>query len=258
MNAIDGAFAAWRETLLEARTVDQLVCAIETVAAALPGIDDSRVIWERDAGIEGDGDSDSDSDSDSTTSLELPASNAVLTVTAADGSHPDAIATALAPVVATADPLLQRLRRLAELEQEVVKLQNSEKMQRALFAISQLSGSDRDMSEVLRGIHDIVGTLMYAENFFIALLDPTHDTIRMLYFVDVEDSPLFEELPREDLKHSATWYVLRDGRPLRGSREYIRTQVDGPLRLVGTYSSDWLGVPMLRDGAVHGAIVVQS
>lgn len=252
MNAIDGAFAAWRETLLEARTVDQLVCAIETVAAALPGIDDSRVIWERDTEIEGEG------DSDRTASLDLPASNAVLAVTAADGSHPAAIATALAPVVATADPLLQRLRRLAELEQEVVKLQNSEKMQRALFAISQLSGSDRDMSEVLRGIHDIVGTLMYAENFFIALLDPTHDTIRMLYFVDVEDSPLFEELPREDLKHSATWYVLRDGRPLRGSREYIRTQVDGPLRLVGTYSSDWLGVPMLRDGAVHGAIVVQS
>ena len=58
-------------------------------------------------------------------------------------------------------------RRCADSHQQ---LERSETLQRALFAISDLAGSERDMPSMLRGIHAIVSTLMYAENFFIVLL----------------------------------------------------------------------------------------
>ncbi len=262
----------WPVMLLQATNAREVIEAVECAARSLVGVSQATVLWELGGSDQQSVDTDEQALADSAllrgtasfsaagrrVAIPLPASTAVLSIGTSGTEHAVAITHQLAPLVKIADRLLQRHHRLAELEREVVRLGHSEQIQRALFAISQLSGSDRDMSEALRGIHDIVGMLMYAENFFIVLLDPTHDTIRMLYFVDVEDEPLFDELPCDEIEHSATWYVLRKGRALRGTCESICGQVDGPLRLVGSSSADWLGVPMVRDGTVHGAIVVQS
>ena len=156
---------------------------------------------------------------------------------------------------------LSRVLELAELHTSLQRLERSERLQRALFAISDLAGSDRDMPHVLRGIHAIVGTLMYAENFFIVLHDAERDSLRFLYYVDAED-PLPPgdnlEIPMDTLERSLTWYLLRDAKPLMGNTPQLLTQLSGPLALVGPESYDRLGVPMLRDGHAHGAIVVQS
>lgn len=154
---------------------------------------------------------------------------------------------------------LSRELRLAGLSAEVDRLQHSDQVQRALFAISELAVSSSDMAEVLRGIHAIVDTLMYAENFYIVLRDPAHDTIELLYFADVQDPVPFQgQLPMEQFRNSYTWHVLHGRRALRGNAERLSTLVDGPLHGVGTDSVDWLGVPILRDGEALGAIVVQS
>ncbi|HEY2345676.1 MAG TPA: EAL domain-containing protein [Xanthomonadaceae bacterium] len=150
---------------------------------------------------------------------------------------------------------------LLQLRSSLQDAERSERLQRALFAISDLSGSTLDMPEVLRGIHANVGTLMYAENFFIALYDQARDSYKVVYFVDSEDPEPEDpnhEILMTDREHSLTWHVLRGGEPLMGNTESIRTQVDGPLVSLGPPSADWLGVPMLREGRVHGAVVVQS
>ena len=152
-------------------------------------------------------------------------------------------------------------RDLVHLRTSLNRTERSERLQRALFAISDLAGSSLDMPDLLRGIHNIVGTLMYAESFFIVLHDEENDSVRFLYYVDAED-PLPPgdniEIPMRELENSLTWYLLHDGKPLMGSTPQLLTQISGPLSLVGPESYDWLGVPMLRDGRVHGAIVVQS
>ncbi len=156
---------------------------------------------------------------------------------------------------------LCRALEWADLQNALQRLERSESLQRALFAISDLAGSDHDMPDMLRGIHAIIGTLMYAENMFIVLHDPEADTLRFLYFVDVEDpDPPSDdrELPMNSMARSLTWYLLRDGKPLMGNPEQLRSQVSGPLAVIGPDSHDWLGVPMLRDGHAQGAIVVQS
>jgi len=156
---------------------------------------------------------------------------------------------------------LCRTLESAELRTSLKRLERSESLQRALFAISDLAGSDRDMPDMLCGIHAIVGTLMYAENFFIVLHDAERDTLQFLYYADVEDpAPPGDnrQFPMGDLERSLTWYLIRDGKPLMGSSEQLRAQVSGPLAIIGPDSHDWLGVPMLRDGHAHGAIVVQS
>ena len=156
---------------------------------------------------------------------------------------------------------LQRTLEWTELQRAHQQLERSETLQRALFAISDLAGSERDMPDMLRGIHAIVSTLMYAENFYIVLRNLARDTICFLYFVDVEDpaSPgNGQDIPLAAIEHSLTWYLLCDGRALMGNAEELNRQVCGPTVQIGTDSHDWLGVPMLRDGQVRGALVVQS
>ncbi|GAA0887602.1 EAL domain-containing protein [Rhodanobacter soli] len=156
---------------------------------------------------------------------------------------------------------LRRALEWAELQDSHEQLERSENLQRALFAISDLAGSERDMPDMLRGIHAIVSTLMYAENFFIVLHDAARSTICFLYFVDVESPPPFEvgrDLPLNVIEHSLTWYVISDGKARMGNAEELRGQVTGPVTLIGPDSFDWLGVPMLRDAQPYGALVVQS
>ena len=154
---------------------------------------------------------------------------------------------------------LQRGRQAGQIK----ALEEAERLQQALFQIADLAGADLEMSEMLRHVHGVLGTLMYAENCYIVEYDDVRDQIRFLYFADQVDdfvadpaqSHAAEEMPR-----SLTVALLRHGKPLSGpSRELLARVVEqehDPQR--GPESLDWLGVPMLRDGRVCGAIVVQS
>jgi signal transduction histidine kinase len=147
------------------------------------------------------------------------------------------------------------------LRQAVKHLEQSDKLQRALFAIADMASSELEMPEMLRGLHKIVGSLMYAENFFIVLHDVAADTVRFIYFADVQDDdkPAPEQtFPLSHFERGLTWYLIREGHALIGTHEELARQVSGPLRVHGSASLDWLGVPMLRGNVVHGALVVQS
>lgn len=155
--------------------------------------------------------------------------------------------------------LRDEVRRLRD---DVARLAQGERLQHALYAIADLSGSDLDLPEMLRRIHAIVASLMYAENFFIVTRERGRDdAIRMLYYADSVDEERHdpdEVLPLASFEGSLTWHVLRTGRSLRGSPEELQAQVAEPLRTIGPESPDWLGVPMLQGDVVRGAVVVQS
>jgi diguanylate cyclase (GGDEF)-like protein len=149
----------------------------------------------------------------------------------------------------------------ARLSEAVRRLEQAEKVQHALFAIADMASSDLDMPDMLRGLHQIVGDLMYAENFYIALYDPDKDVIRFIHFVDAEDTAYRDpdkEIPMSQIERGLTWYLIRDKHPLMGDTEQLLQQISGPLRIIGTDSPDWLGVPMLRGNTVRGVVVVQS
>ena len=151
--------------------------------------------------------------------------------------------------------VVQRLHDIARRASE------AEQLQRALFAIADMSASDRDMPEMLRGLHRIIAELMYAENFYIALYDRACDSLRFIYYVDSVDTEVpavDRDFPLAEFEQRLTGYLIRDGRALMGTTDELRNQVSGPLSIFGADSIDWLGVPMTREGQVHGALVVQT
>jgi len=176
-----------------------------------------------------------------------------------------------APVAADRD-LLQTISRLIdlrltdlgqheELTASVLRLEQAERLQRALYAIADQASANQDINETLRALHGIVGSLMYAENLYIVLYDSQRDTIRFAYFADVADpdppDPSRHQ-PMEEIQYGPTWYLIRHGEPLMGSLDDIAAHVGGPYLGSGPDCVCWLGVPLMRGEQVVGGVVVQS
>ncbi|QNP40271.1 bifunctional diguanylate cyclase/phosphodiesterase [Lysobacter solisilvae (ex Woo and Kim 2020)] len=135
-------------------------------------------------------------------------------------------------------------------------------LQTALYSIADLASSELDMREMLRRTHAVVAGLMYAENFLIALHEPERDTVRFVYDADENGTNGFtvgEEVPAARLRNSLTLAVIRSGLPAMGPSHQLREQFGlEPAGEFGPGSADWLGVPMVSEGVVRGALVVQS
>jgi diguanylate cyclase (GGDEF)-like protein len=153
-------------------------------------------------------------------------------------------------------------QRTRELTAEVHERQRGERLQSALFAIADLASSELDMSEMLRRIHAVVGELMYARNFFIALYNVERQTLRFIYHADEKDPGIVdpnEEIPAERMRNSLTLGLIHYGRPVMGPSREVRElmQVPGDTA-VGVPAKDFLGVPMVAEDGVRGVVVVQS
>ena len=157
-----------------------------------------------------------------------------------------------------------RLRQLSEtsrLYEAISRLAMAERLQRALYAIAEQAGAAHDMPEMMRSLHAIVSSLMYAENFYIVLYDAATDSVRFPYYVDIADTDPPQpdrDLPLHDMLYSLTWNLLQEGRPLMGSIDELRQQFGDRFVLLGPSCEHWLGVPLLRNDRVAGGIVVQS
>src|SRR3546814_5920454 len=75
----------------------------------------------------------------------------------------------------------------AQAQARIESLQKSERLQQALYEIADLAGSGLEMQDMLGRIHEVVGGLMPAENFYIVLYDDIRETLRFLYFADQRD-----------------------------------------------------------------------
>jgi PAS domain S-box-containing protein len=135
-------------------------------------------------------------------------------------------------------------------------------VQQALYRIAELASAAQDMQEFYAAIHGVVGGLMNAENFYIALYAPDRQLINWPYHVDksgVHPEPNKWYPLDEEMGRGTTAYVLRTGEPQLISPERFGELVrQGEVELRGPQGEDWLGVPLRAEGATIGVLVVQS
>jgi diguanylate cyclase (GGDEF)-like protein len=151
---------------------------------------------------------------------------------------------------------------LAHAQVRISTLEKSRRLLQALYEIADVAGTDLEMTEMLRRVHAVIGTLMYAETCYIMLYDSQRDTMRFLYFADKFDPYVAEpnhEFNSEEMRTSLTFGLLRHGQPMRGPSVEVRKVLGVvPDPWHGPDSMDWLGVPMRRGDQVLGAVVVQN
>ena len=138
---------------------------------------------------------------------------------------------------------------------DITEQKRAEELNAALYAIAARSQSAEDLQQFFAAIHNIVGQLMNARNFYIALYDPQSQLLSFPYFVDEQD-PTPDPKP---LGRGLTEYVLRSGEPLLATPAVFEELVRrGEVELIGAESLDWLGVPLKSGTTCIGALVVQS
>jgi phosphoserine phosphatase RsbU/P len=131
------------------------------------------------------------------------------------------------------------------------------KIQKALYEIADAASAVTDMQSFYAKLHRIVGRLMYARNFFIALYDEQSDLITWPYYVDTVD---VEHPPPTHLAdhRGATGWILRHGKTLADVDGSVARAVRrGESELIGSVS-DGIGIPLKNDGKAMGVLLIQS
>jgi diguanylate cyclase (GGDEF)-like protein/PAS domain S-box-containing protein len=137
---------------------------------------------------------------------------------------------------------------------DITERKRFERVQNALYRISQTAITSAGIDALYRSIHSILGELIPAENFFIALIEPASGEISFPYYVDQFDEPPVGMTPQQGL----TGYIIRSGVPLLVTQQDIeRLAQQDQVERVGTMSLDWMGAPLKVEGALIGVMAVQ-
>ena len=138
---------------------------------------------------------------------------------------------------------------------DVTEAKRAERIQLATYRISEAAHAAGSLQELFRAIHKIVGELMPAKNFYIALYDAASDLLTFPYYVDEYDNDFPAKRPGKGL----TEYVLRTGEPLLVTPE-VQAELErrGQVELIGAPSIDWVGVPLKIGDRPIGVLVAQT
>jgi PAS domain S-box-containing protein len=140
----------------------------------------------------------------------------------------------------------------------------SDEIQRAVYEISDAAASTSDLEALFKRVHEIVASLIPANNFYIAIYDANSEYITFPYYVDEKDYLLPEErkIKARDrkAKRGLTEYLLHNGEPVLLSEKMIKDLTNkGEISMIGSLPLEWLGIPLkTMQGKVIGALVIQT
>lgn len=138
---------------------------------------------------------------------------------------------------------------------DVTESAKAERLQAALFRISQLSRESESLEAFYAAVHQLVCGLMDARNFIIAEYDRERDRLTFPFFVDeIDERPDFVNPGR-----GLSAWILRTGRPLLATPEVFDALcAAGEVESVGAPSIDWLGAPLKTADRTWGVIATQT
>ncbi len=138
---------------------------------------------------------------------------------------------------------------------DITERMHGEALQTAISRINEAASMSGGMDEFYHAIHESLRSVMFADNFFIAMYDKKTDMLRFPYFVDQNDTtPVTAPLGR-----GPSAYVIRNGSPLFGRSETMKKlEEEGALESSGARSIDWLGVPLKIENETIGVMAVQT
>ncbi|MFO7998812.1 MAG: PAS domain S-box protein [Bacteroidales bacterium] len=138
--------------------------------------------------------------------------------------------------------------------EDITEIKRTGQIQKVLYEISNAVVYSKDLESLIRLIREQLESLISAPNFYIALYDEQTGMLSIPYELDEKDS--IETWPA---RRSATGLVIEQKKTLLLKREDVERLIKNDvIDLVGTISESWLGVPLLDEDKVIGAIALQS
>ncbi|MDR3588418.1 MAG: GAF domain-containing protein [Negativicutes bacterium] len=173
-----------------------------------------------------------------------------------DRKFADREVTLLSRFAEMASIALDNAMLLDSYKSEIAERAQAEKLQKALYLISETVSSSDNLEELYQSVHSIVGELIPAKNFFITIHDEATGTLHYPYRVDEQDG---NPGSRKFVKGMPE-YIIRTGKPALINPELrAKLEAQGEVKTVGTPGLDWLGVPLkTASNKVFGVMGVQT
>lgn len=137
---------------------------------------------------------------------------------------------------------------------DVTERKRAERIRDTLYLISEAAHATDTLLLLYERLHSIIGTLLPAERFTVALYDESNDTLTFPYCVNEHalgtGSQPFGSSTRIDR-------IIRSGEALHSAGSECASTTGASEAPQGE-SGDWLGVPLRLNGRVMGALVVES
>jgi PAS domain S-box-containing protein len=122
------------------------------------------------------------------------------------------------------------------------------------YEITKGITSTSNLDELLKLIHQSLGKVVYAENFFIALHNQKTSFFSFPYFVDKYDTTPLET----SMDKSCSAFVFRTVKPILLTQKIFDQLLEqGEVELVGSNSPSWIGIPLQTPSKVIGVLVLQ-
>ncbi len=156
---------------------------------------------------------------------------------------------------------LKSMGIILQLKESMRALEYSERLRTALYEISEQAHHAKNLSDLYANLHQIVGRLISADNFYIALVEKRKDDqyITFPYYVDSYDRQVQGTEIKLDQEHQPiTSYLLKTRQPLLLTPDnFQQICLEHKIRPCGTRPHSWLGAPFYLDD-LAGAVAVQS
>jgi len=149
----------------------------------------------------------------------------------------------------------------SELREQIREHENSELLQESLLHISELNSKKLTIEVFYDQVRNIIGQLLSCSNFYVAKYCQTEQTIELVYHVDqFTETDLDNQLgKRVAVGNSLIDYVIKQAKPILLSQSEISQLIAfGEIAPIATKYYSWLGVPLISQGEIIGAMVVQS
>ena len=159
--------------------------------------------------------------------------------------------------------MIENQKTITELEERLAQRETeykrNELVQSALYKIAEAASSVTDLQEFYKRLHQIIGELMYAGNFFIAIYDEQTGMLSWPYHVDEKDldqSFWIPEIYKDD--RGATSYVIRTGKSMLASQDQTELLEKGEIEIIGANPNDAIFIPLAIGEKTLGALAIQS
>lgn len=141
---------------------------------------------------------------------------------------------------------------------DITERKQGERLQRALYSISEAAYFARDTSNLFRIVHRIIGHLLPADHFLLVLQDGKSGQLKCPYY-SLGGSELPEDQSRPwALAGGMVDLVLRSGKPILLKSEELAQRYQGVQEPLVPIPKEWLGVPLKNGGeTVIGVLATQ-
>ncbi len=150
--------------------------------------------------------------------------------------------------------------RTRELMAQIREREKSELLQESLFRISELTNqASLDLDKFYPMVHNIVGQLINAENFYIAKYNSAEDLLSFVYFSEQNSDEIERKFSTRKFGKGYTELVISSAQTvLLSSEQMLALHQQGTTVKPSGTTKSWLGVPLLQNGEAIGAMVIQS